>query len=128
MCSSNIHVSEIPHPHPSNRITGVLDLRASVLAGRITPVVYMQHYKKYTVPTNLWEQPIGNHHLLFPQSLLEQLVPQICRNNQWGTNFLFPQSSWEQRCSHKDCGNTMWFLLSGKEKVMYQMKKSGFRL
>ena len=60
-----------------------------------------QHYKKYTVPTNLWEQPIGNHHLLFPQSLWEQLVPQICRNNQQGTNFLFPQSLWDQRCSHK---------------------------
>ena len=40
--------------------------------------------KKYTVPTNLWEQPIGNHHLEFLQSLWEQLFPQICRNSILG--------------------------------------------
>ena len=34
-----------------------------------------QHYKKYTVPTNLWEQPIGHHHLLFPQSHIVDLLP-----------------------------------------------------
>ena len=33
-----------------------------------------QHYKKYTVPTNLWEQPIGNHHLVFPQPVLSHLL------------------------------------------------------
>ena len=83
----------------------------------------LQNYKQQSVPTNLWEQPIGSLNLVFPQSLWEQLFPQICQNNQQGTNFLFPQSLWEQRCSHKGCGNTMWFLLSGKEKVIYQMKK-----
>ena len=33
-----------------------------------------QHYKKYSVPTNLWEQPIGNRHLVFPQPVLSHLL------------------------------------------------------
>ena len=55
------------------------------------------------VPTNLSEQPIGNQFSV-PTFLV-------------GTALFL-----------KGCGNTMWFLLSGKEKVIYQMKKIGIRL
>ena len=50
---------------------------------------------KYTVPKNLWER----------------LFPQICRNNQQGTNFLFQQSMWEPSYMQQTSPLNVFFFL-----------------
>ena len=72
--------------------------------------LFLQHYKKYTVPTNLLEQPIGNHcsdkfvgtavPIMFVGTAL---FPQICRNS-----ILFkilPLGPWEASLNGNQVGN-----------------------